>query len=117
MGTGLEDLDLGLAIRTYLESEGVDIGRALAEQGYAAERKASDARERADRAGGIAIALAKARQALRFEQDGYLRSASGFGIAKVGEAQQRVDQLTAALSEACVNDPELISEAKRRAAR
>jgi hypothetical protein len=68
-------------------------------------------------AGDIAIHLRKAKRKLAFEQRGFCDGAPGFSVSKVSEAQQRVDQLDAELREACVNDPELITEAKRRAAR
>lgn len=108
---------LGERITRYLESQGVDVPASLRAAGYAAEHQAQDARDRVRRAEDIARALRKAKRALLFEQRGFLEHAPGFGIGKVGEAQQRVDQLSAALAEACVNDPELIAEANRRATR
>jgi HK97 family phage prohead protease len=116
-GMGLEDLDLGAAILAYFRQQGIDVQRSVAEAGYAREHAGQRARERAEGAQHLACALRNAKRALLFEQRGFLDHASGFGIAKVGEAQQRVDQLTAALANVCVNDPELISEAKRLAAR
>jgi hypothetical protein len=117
LSAGLEDLDLGLAIRTYLESEGVDIERSLADAGYAREHAGQRAREQADRAEALAGALRRARRKLSFEQAGFCDGSPGFGVALIAEAQTRVDQLADALSECCCNDPELVSAAVRRAGR
>jgi hypothetical protein len=114
---GLEDIDLAAAIAAYLKSEGVDIGRTLADASYEREHAGERAKERAARAQDLARSLRKAKRALSFEQENFVRQHAGSGIGLVGEAQQRVGMLTAALAETLGHDAELIAEANRRAAR
>ena len=110
-------ISLAEQISRFLAAQGVDVRQAVRDAGYAREHAARRAREAAGRAQDLALNLRAAKRALAFEQRGFVEHAPGFGIAKVGEAQQRVDQLTAALAETLGNDRELIGEANRRAAR
>jgi hypothetical protein len=110
-------IGLGEQIARFLTAQGIDLGRAVTDAGHARERREQRAKDRARAAGDIAIHLRKAKRKLAFEQRGFSDGAPGFSVSKIAEAQQRVDQLDAALREACVDDPELISEVKRRAAR
>lgn len=116
-GGEVSGIGLGEQIRRYLEGQGVNVEHALADLEHAGERQAQRARDRVQRAGDIAFQLRKAKRKLWFEQQGFATSSPGFTIAKISEAQERVSRLDAELREVCVNDPELISEAKRKAGR
>jgi hypothetical protein len=115
MSVGLEDLDLGAAITAYLAAEGVDVGRAIADAGYRRAHQAQAAEATAGQGVTIARELKGAKRALAFEQEAFCSRRPGSGIGKVSEAQQRVDMLAAKLSAACLDDPDLIREAKRAA--
>jgi hypothetical protein len=117
MGAGLEDLDLGLAIRAYLHSQGVNVDRALERAQTASQVRGQRARARAQAAGDVAIHWRRAKRHAEHEQRGWLEHAPGFTWAKVVEARERVAQLEAELREACLDDPQRIAEARRRAAR
>jgi hypothetical protein len=116
MGSGLETLDLGLAIKTYLEQQGVNIERSIAAAGYRRAHQAQAAEATADQGVRIARELRAAKRALAFEQEAFCSRRPGSGIGKVSEAQQRVDMVAAQLDETCRGDPELVSMARRRAA-
>jgi hypothetical protein len=116
-GGEISGIPLSEQIRRFVEATGGNMSRLLEEAQTAREMREVRARERMQAAGNIAIHLRKAKRALRFEQDGFTRGAPGFTIAKIAEAQQRVDGLDAQLREVCLGDTEIIREAKRRAAR
>ena len=116
-GGEVTGIGLGEQIARFLTAQGIDLGRAVADAGHARERRGQRARDRAQRAGDIAIHLRRAKRKLQFEQRGYVEGAPGFSVSKVGEAQRRVDQLDAELREVCVGDEEIIAEVQRRAGR
>jgi hypothetical protein len=118
-GEGRDVTGIGLVdvIERFLRGQGVDVAAAIADLGYQREHAERAARATAERAHHIASALRKAKRKLWFEQQGFLGGTHGFSIGSVGAASERVDQLAAALAETCVNDPDLIAEAKRLAAR
>jgi hypothetical protein len=99
-------------ISAYLQAQGVDVSRALQDAQYAREHAGQRAQAAAGRARDLAGALKRAKRALAFEQEAFCSRRSGSGIGLVSEAQQRVDMLNAALADACVGDPELVTAAK-----
>lgn len=101
-------------IRRFLEGQGVNVDLALESAQTAGQLREQRARGRLRAAGDVAIQLRRAKRALAFEQRGFCERAPGFSIAKVAEAQERVNQLEARLREAALDDPEVIREAKRR---
>lgn len=114
-GTGGETRDVYAKAVRYLQLEGVNVGRALsrAEDGLAAERSRTRATVHDIR--GLALQLKGAEAALAFEARGVLDGVAGFSRARLGEAQDRVNLLAAALEAACCDDPELARQARRAA--
>ncbi|HXZ72640.1 MAG TPA: hypothetical protein VEH31_17460 [Streptosporangiaceae bacterium] len=110
-------IGLGERIERFLASQGVDVRQAVADAGRAEERRAQQARDRMRQAADLAGSLRRAKRKLRFEQNGWQQSAPGFSLARVTEAQSRVQQLEASLREACLGNEATIAEVKRRAAR
>lgn len=117
VGAAIADHGLEGAIRQFLAGCGVNPDHALQDLDHAAERRERAARDRVRRAGDIAFQLRRAKRKLEFERAGFADSAPGFTIAKISEAQERVNQLDAELREACLDDPEMIRRARRKAGR
>ena len=99
----------------YLAGQGVNVRHALqrAEDG----RQAQASRVRADAAGikTLAFSLKRAESELLAESAGFNEGATGFTSARLGEARERVDRLTAELRAACLDDPALARAARRAA--
>jgi hypothetical protein len=115
LGSGVTGLPVREVIERFLTAQGVDVDRALADARHAKERQAQRARDRVAAAGDIAFQLRKAKRKLEFEQSGWRANSPGFSLAQVVEARQRVAELDEQLREACVNDPQVIADVKRRA--
>jgi hypothetical protein len=113
---GGETRDVYAAAAAYLQREGVDVERALTVAGHVREGERTRARAAAGRARDLALDLKKADRALLFEARGLNEGAAGFDRTRLGEARERVAQLTAALEEACVNDRGLVRAARRAVA-
>jgi hypothetical protein len=99
----------------WLTAEGVDVPRAMASAGAGREGDAIRARAAVDRAMSIAVTLRAAERKLLAEARGLNEGCTGFTRATLGEASGRGDALTAALSEACLDDPALVRQARRAA--
>jgi hypothetical protein len=104
------------AAEAYLQREGVDVERAFAVLDHVREDEQVRARAAADSAGSLALALKKAERQLLYEARGFNDGAAGFTAAGLAEARERVTGLTAALEDTCLNDPVLISAARRSVA-
>lgn len=107
--------DTYAAAERYLKDQGVDVGRALERAEDAQD--AATSRTRADAADirDLALDLKKAESKLLSESRGFNEGAAGFTSAKLGEARERVDRLTAELRAACLDDPALARAARRAA--
>lgn len=99
----------------YLAVEGVDVERGLQRAEDGREAAASRTRATVHDIRGLALQLKGAEKALGFEARGVLDGVAGFNRAKLGEAQDRVNLLAAALDEACLHDRTLARAARRSA--
>jgi hypothetical protein len=99
--------------RALLTGCGVDVDRALARVEREREGDRRRAREAAAGIRSLAVQLKGAEKALGFEAQGVLDGAAGFNRATLGEAQERVSRLEAALLEACSNDRSLARQVRR----
>jgi hypothetical protein len=100
----------------WLRVEGVDVERALARVTREREHEAHRVRATADRIRDLALDQKAAEKALVFEARGVRDGAAGFGRAKLAEAQDRVNDLAAALDEACSHDAGLVRQVRRSVA-
>jgi hypothetical protein len=80
------------------------------------EHEAHRVRATADRIRDLALDQKAAEKALVFEARGVRDGAAGFGRAKLAEAQDRVNDLAAALDEACSHDAGLVRQVRRSVA-
>jgi hypothetical protein len=100
----------------YLKAEGVDVERELARAGREREYGTHQTRAAADRARDLALDLKAAEKRLLAEARGVNAGAQGFTPGKLREAEQRVGHLTAQLTAACCDDPELARSVRRSVA-
>lgn len=110
---GVSGISLNELISRFLTSQGVDVGRALADAGYAREHAGRRTAARADRLKDLARQLRPARRAAEFEADCWRRGSPGFTLASVTEKRTAVAELEAELREAAGWDEALIRDVKR----
>jgi hypothetical protein len=103
-------------VTAWLAASGVDVDRELARIGREHEYAANRAREAADRATSLALDLKAAEKRLLFEARGVLDGAAGFSRTKLAEAQAHVNDLAAALGEACLHDQDMARHVRRQVA-
>jgi hypothetical protein len=112
----VHDRDILARARAYLTGLGVDLGGALTELGHVRVAEAHRVRRDVDRAESLAVQLVKAERALLFEARGFNEGATGFTAARLGEARERVAQLTGELEAACCDDLDLARSVRRSVA-
>lgn len=102
-------------VAAYLELQGVDLAHALQRAEDAQDAATSRTRADVDGIRGLALTLKRAETDLLAESRGFNEGATGFTSARLGEARERVDRLTAELRAACLDDPALARAARRAA--
>jgi hypothetical protein len=103
--------------RQFLVEQGIDPDRALADARIAERRQHEAAKADAEHVRQLARALKKAKRAVFVAQTAWRLSRSGSDLWAVTSAEAQVQQLEAALRDACCNDAALIAEVKRQASR
>jgi hypothetical protein len=103
-------------VLAYLKAEGVDVPRELERVARAEEADRHRVRAAADRARDLAISLKSAEKRLGQEARGVNSNAVGFTGATLREAQELVTRLTAELTAACCDDPQLARRVSRSVA-
>lgn len=114
-GTGGETRDVYAKAVRYLELEGVDVARGLQRAEDAQDAATSRTRAAVHDIRGLALTLKRAETDLLAESRGFNEGGTGFTSARLGEARERVDRLTAELRAACLDDPALARAARRAA--
>jgi hypothetical protein len=108
---GVYDLAAG-----FLAAYGVDVDRELARVTREREFQTHRVRAAADGIRDLALSLKAAEKQLAFEARGVLDGAAGFGRTGLIEAQARVNDLAAALDEACFHDQDMARRVRRQVA-
>jgi hypothetical protein len=108
-------IGLGEQIARFLASQGVDVAAALADAQYAREHAGQRAQATAGRASDLAGALRRAKRRTELAQEAWRAGWSGSSWHEVCQMREAQADAEAELRECCLNDPALVSAAKRAA--